>query len=101
MATDVREERAAHIRGVTVTALASLAGVLAGIVSQALTSGPADPLGVVVLALLVALQFPILKVTGAVDEFSTRDQLFIGFMTFSLWFVTWGILLTTDAQLPF
>lgn len=98
MATEAVERRSAHIRGVTVTAVCSLAGIGAGIASSALASGAGDPIALVVLGALVLIQFPLLKVTGIVEEFSTKDKLFIGFMSFCLWFVTWGILLTTGAS---
>lgn len=100
MATSVLEKRASHIRGITVTAIASIAGVAAGIFSQLLASGAADPIAVIILIAIIIVQFPLLKFSGIVESFSKKDQLFIGFMTFSLWFVTWGILLTTDATIP-
>lgn len=96
MATEAVERRSAHIRAVTVTAVCSLAGIGAGIASAALASGAADPIALVVLGALVLVQFPLLKGTGIVEEFSAKDKLFIGFMSFCLWFVTWGILLTTE-----
>lgn len=99
MATQAVEQRSAHIRAVTVTALASLAGIAAGIASSAVASGAGDTTALVILAALVVIQFPLLKVTGIVEEFSTKDQLFIGFMSFCLWFVTWGILLTTGVTI--
>lgn len=95
MATEAVEQRASHIRSVTVTAVCSLAGIGAGVASAALASDAADPMALVVLAALMFVQFPLLKGVGIVEEFSTKDKLFIGFMTFCLWFVTWGILLTT------
>lgn len=99
MATESVEQRSAHIRGVTVTALASLSGVAAGVLSSAIAEAANDPTALFVLAGFVLLQFPVLKVSGVVEEFSTKDQLFIAFMTFCLWFVTWGILLTTGASI--
>ena len=99
MATESVEQRSAHIRAVTVTALASLSGVAAGVLSSAIAEAANDPTALFVLAGLVLFQFPVLKVSGIVEEFSTKDQLFIAFMTFCLWFVTWGILLTTGASL--
>jgi hypothetical protein len=98
MATEAVEQRSAHIRAVTVTAVASLAGIGAGIASAALASDAGDPLSLVVLGALVFVQFPLLKGTGIVEEFSTKDKVFIVFMGFCLWFVTWGILLTTGVS---
>lgn len=98
MATEAVEQRAAHVRAVTVTAVASLAGISAGIASAALASSASDPIALVVLLALVFVQFPLLKGVGIVEEFSTKDKVFIGFMGFCLWFVTWGILLTTGVS---
>lgn len=99
MATEAVEQRAAHIRAVSVTAVASLAGIAAGIASATLASSASDPIALVVLLALVFVQFPLLKGVGIVEEFSTKDKVFIGFMGFCLWFVTWGILLTTGVSL--
>ena len=99
MATEAIEQRSAHIRAVTVTALSSLAGIGAGVASSAFAAGASDVVALVILAALILIQFPLLSVTGVVDEFSTKDKLFIGFMTFCLWFVTWGILLTTGVTI--
>ncbi|MEM4780290.1 MAG: hypothetical protein QXG03_01800 [Halalkalicoccus sp.] len=99
MATEAVEQRAAHVRAVTVTAVASLAGIGAGVASGALASDAGDPIALAVLGALVLVQFPLLKATGIVEEFSGKDKVFVVFMTFCLWFVTWGILLTTGASI--
>ena len=104
MATDTAERRVAHVRGVTVTALACLAGVVAAVVSAAVASGATDTLGVYVLAAAVIVQFPlhrVLEQAGVeldVDDFGPKDYLYVAFMTFALWFVCWTILLTTGAS---
>jgi hypothetical protein len=96
MATETVDRRASHIRSVTVTSLAAVAGVLAAVASSALASGPNDPLGLYVLAGFIVVQFPILRVAGIdVAEFSPKDYLFVAFMSFALWFVCWTVLLTT------
>jgi len=108
MATETADERRAHIRGVTVTTLASVAGIAAGIVSQVITAG-ADPgvaassnTALYVLVAAILAQLPILQVLGIdVEDFSPKDYLYVAFMTFSLWFVSWGVLLTTRTTLPF
>jgi|APHM01.1.fsa_nt_gi hypothetical protein len=91
-----------HVRAVTVTAIAALSGVGAALVSGELTAGlpPADaatqlePLMVVFA--LVALQPALLRAVGLLKEdFSAKDFLYLLFMTFSLWFVTWSVLLTS------
>ncbi|PSQ17671.1 hypothetical protein BRD00_06950 [Halobacteriales archaeon QS_8_69_26] len=98
----------AHLRGVTVTAIAALFGVAAAVGSSVMTAG-ADPtvaansqraLEVVLLAILV--QPLLLKVVGLLkDDFGVKDFLFIAFMTFSMWFVSWGVLLSTGAEIAF
>ena len=103
MATETQAGLSGHLRGVTVTTLACLAGVVAGIVSGAVVgTSPAAatdrrPLGV--LAAFVLVQFPILKAVG-VDgtDFGIKDNLYLVFMTFVLWFVTLTILLTSGVS---
>jgi len=98
-----------HFRGVTVTAIAALFGILAAALSSALTAGAADPaaaarnqraLEIVLLAILV--QPGVLRLVGLLkDDFGIKDFLFIAFMTFSMWFVAWGVLLSTGATITF
>lgn len=101
MATDAVERRIAHVRGVTVTTIACLAGLGAGVVSTYVAEGASDPFAVFVLAGAVLIQFPLYRLIEAagvkldVEDFSTKDYLYIAFMTFALWFVSWTILLTT------
>ena len=99
MATDTAEGWSSHIRGMTVTTLASVSGVVAGLASSALTAGAANPAtdrtALLVLGAAIAVQFPILRLVGIdVEGFSTKDFVYVAFMTFALWFVSWGILLT-------
>ena len=100
MATDTAGRFSPHMRGVTVTALASIMGIVAAVASSVVTAGAAtpatDPKGVFVLAGAILVQFPVLRAVGIdVEDFSTKDYLYVAFMTFSLWFVCWGILLST------
>ena len=83
MATESQDGLSDHLRGVTVTTLACLAGVIALIVGA-----------------LTAAQFPILRVIGIdVSEFGAKDYLYVVFMTFTLWFVTFGIILTEGVSI--
>lgn len=96
--TATADKRDAHLRGIKVTAFSSLVGILAGVVSWALTTGLIGPgvettAGLYVLAGAVAFQRPALPYLGK-DEMSTKDWLYIAFMTFDLWFVSWTVLLT-------
>ncbi|CAI48429.1 uncharacterized protein NP_0676A [Natronomonas pharaonis DSM 2160] len=104
MATDTAERRIAHVRGVTVTAIACLAGVAAAVVSAAVADGAGDTLGLYVLVGGIIVQFPLLRVLEMaglqldVDDFGAKDYLYIAFMTFAMWFVCWTVLLTTGAS---
>lgn len=104
MATDTAGRFSSHLRGVVVTSLACSMGLAAAVASSVVTAGLQTPatsnqaLYVLVGAILV--QFPVLSVMGIdVGEFSTKDYLYVAFMTFALWFVTWGVLLTAGVSL--
>jgi len=98
-ATDADEEGLdSYRRSVTVTTLSTLLGIAAGILSAMFTSGPSDPIAVLILGALVAVQLPVLDAIGIdTDDFGTKDNLYIIFMTFALWFVTWTLLMTVGA----
>ena len=103
MATETATGLSGHLRGVTVTTLACLAGVVAGVVSGVLVGTGAEaatdsrPLGVV--AALVLVQYPLLRVVGIdIGDFGVKDNLYLVFMTAVLWFVTLTILLTSGAS---
>ncbi|MXV64620.1 hypothetical protein GS429_21590 [Natronorubrum sp. JWXQ-INN-674] len=108
MSTESISDRREHIRSISVTALSALLGVAAALASVAITGDVASAdaaasdtrtLMLVVGAILV--QFVLYDFTGIYgeDEFGMKHYLFITFMTFSLWFVTWGILLTAGYTL--
>lgn len=91
------EKREAHLRGVKVTTMSCVFGVVAAVLSWSLTSGALaslpDRVGVAVLAFAVVAQNPFLPRLGK-HEMSKKDWLYVGFMTFDLWFITWTVLLT-------
>jgi len=95
MATDTADGMSSHMRGLTVTTIAAVAAIGAAFVSNTVASGATDIVGVLAVAAAVAVQFPVFKLVGIdIDDFSTKDYLYVAFMTFALWFVSWGILLT-------
>jgi hypothetical protein len=109
MSTDTVSPQASHLRSVTVTALAALAGIGAAVASAVVTADSATPatdqLAIYVFVAAVVVQFPVLGlldraglVAVDVSEFGAKDYLYIAFMTFSLWFVSWTILLTSGAS---
>jgi hypothetical protein len=103
MATETQSGLTGHVRGVTVTTLACLAGIAAAVAASAVVgtgSGAAnDPRALAALAVAVAVQYPVLRVVGVdVADFGAKDHLYVAFMTFTLWFITFAILLTTGAS---
>jgi hypothetical protein len=100
MATDTEsgEElgpRARHRRSITVTSVAALAGLAAGVASDAVATGAGDRVGLGLMGVAVLLAFGIVRVAGVdIAEFSKKDVVYVVFMTFSMWFVTWTILLS-------
>jgi len=98
MATDTSERFSSHLRGVTVTTVATVSGLLAGVASAMVAQGAGDTIGATILLAAILVQFPLYYAIGMdLSEFSTKDKLYVGFMTFALWFVSWGILLTADS----
>lgn len=98
MATETGGGMSSHMRGVTVTTISTLAGMLAGVVSALVAAGPKDTIGLTIALLAIVLQLPLLHVIGIdVREFSTKDNLYVAFMTVVFWFISWGIILTTNA----
>jgi hypothetical protein len=83
-----------------VTGLAAISGIASGLASTSLAASATDRVGLFLVGAAIAVQFPLLKLLGIdIDDFGAKDYLYIAFMTFSLWFVSWGILLTTDASI--
>lgn len=100
MATETADRRAAHRRSLAVTAVASLGGVAAGLVTPTVTTGAADRVGLALVFLVVVVELGVMHLLGVdVEEFGTKDHLYIAFMTFALWFVTAAILFTTGASI--
>jgi hypothetical protein len=96
MATETADARADHLRSLTVSSVTSLSGIAAGLISAVVASGATDTAGLYPLAGAILIQLPLLGLLKVdVDDFSLKDNVYVAFMTFSLWFVTWTILLTT------
>lgn len=100
MATETVDRRAAHRRSLKVTATASIGGVIAGVITPSIATSPTDNLGLVVVVGAILIELAVMKLLRVdVQNFSTKDQLYIVFMTFTLWFITWTILLTTNTSI--
>lgn len=92
------------MRALAITSTAALAGVAAAVAAATLTGG-LDTLDAAAssrdaqIAVLVAVivQIPVYQVVF--DEWGgAKDVLYVAFMTFILWFITYGIILTSGAQ---
>jgi len=104
MATETQPGLTGHVRGVTVTTLACLGGVAAAIGAAAVVGtgieAATNSQAVLFVVAAAAVQYPVLKAIGVdVSDFGAKDHLYVGFMTFTLWFITYAILLTTGAAL--
>jgi hypothetical protein len=106
MATETQTEAGLsdHVRGVTVTTLACLGGVAAalaaGVVVGTGVEAASDTRALAFLVAAVVGQYPVLKAIGVdVSDFGAKDHLYVSFMTFTLWFITSAILLSTGASL--
>lgn len=100
MSTETASGLSDHTRGVAVTTIACLAGIAAAFVSAAVfglsteTAASTEPL--LVLAAFLFVEYPLLKLIGVdVGGFGIKDNLYVGFMTFTLWFISYGVLLST------
>ena len=99
MATETAERRASYRRSLQVPATATLAGVLAGVVSASVASSATDSTALAAAFGAILLGMGVMRLLGVdVGEFSTKDNLYVAFMTVSMWFITWTILLTTNAS---
>jgi hypothetical protein len=104
MATDTANTHSAHLRGMTVTAVAAIFGIVAAFGSL-VAVGDATPVEIAtnstmgyVIAAAIAVQYPLLKGTGIIDDFSAKDILYVAFMSFTFWFVSLTILLTAGVS---
>ena len=103
MATESSRGLSDHVRGVTVTTLACLAGVAAAVVSATVLGTDPTAVGttaqLAVVAGFVLVQQPILYAIGVdVGDFGIKDNLYVGFMTFALWFLSYTVVLSTGVS---
>ena len=104
MATKTESGPSDHVRGILVTTLASLVGVGAGVASGVVVGTDAgvatSTQSLFILGGLLLLEYPILRGVGVdVNDFGPKDHLYVAFMTFTLWFITYAILLTNNTAL--
>jgi len=91
-----------HTRSVVVTTICSLAGIAAGVISAAYVgTDPVDAASttlVLVLGAFVLAQYPLYKMIG-VGDFGVKDNLYVAFLTFTLWFISYTVLATSGVEL--
>ncbi len=97
MSTETADRRDSHIQSLIVIAVTTLGGIVAGFVTPEVATSATDQAAFAVVGVALLLELGIMQVLGIeVREFSTKDQLYVLFMTFSMWYVAWAILLTTQ-----
>ncbi|MBS3760717.1 EMC6-like membrane protein [Halodesulfurarchaeum sp.] len=100
MATETDSGLTGHVRSVAITSVTALGGVVAGVASARITVSATDQLGLAIMVGMLLVNLAILRAIGIdISDFGAKDHLFNAFMTFSLWYVTWGVLLTTGVTL--
>ena len=91
-----------HTRSVVVTTITCLAGIAAGVVSAVYVgTDPVDAgstTAVLVMGAFVLAQYPLYKIID-VGDFGVKDNLYVAFLTFTLWFISYTILATSAVQL--
>ena len=87
-----------YARSVIVTTGSTLSGVFVAVLTALSGADPQSNTILLPVAAAVVIQFPLYRVIGLdVDDFGTKGKVYIALMTFILWFLTWGVLLTTNA----
>jgi EMC6-arch len=92
------EKQAQHTVRLKRTAIACFAGILAGVLSFVVDTKPPTGTALGILLLLAAIVFQkYVFLALRMDYFSltAKDWLFQGFMTFTFWFITWTILISS------
>jgi len=88
-----------HARSVVVTTICCLAGIAAGVVSTVYVgtgdAAATSTTAVLVMGAFVLVQYPLYKIIG-VGDFGVKDNLYVAFMTFTLWFISYTVLLTSE-----
>ena len=93
-------KREAHLRSLRATVTSTIVGIVAALVTHLLSSGPSDILfSIPILIASLFLGLGIMQLLGVnVSAFSKKDHFYVSFMTFTMWFVTWTLLLTANVS---
>jgi|AntDeeMetagen285_2_1112576.scaffolds.fasta_scaffold02222_5 hypothetical protein len=103
MSTETASPKAEHLRAVTITTITALAGVAAAFGSLYIggtgAEAASDRTAQIVVVVAIIAQIPLYDLLGFDDYGGVKDYLYVAFMTFAFWFVSWGIMLTTGFSL--
>jgi hypothetical protein len=93
--TPTREERiASHLRGIKMTLIPAVFGVIAGFLSSPyVLSTPHQSFSFLILAVAIYAQkfvFPPWGIDSG--KFDLKAWFYLGFMTFAYWYVSWAII---------
>ncbi|AGB14968.1 hypothetical protein Halru_0324 [Halovivax ruber XH-70] len=100
MSTVTLSDRGEHLRSIGVTSSSALLGVAAGLLSYmqvgATEAAATNNTALAFVLGAIVLETVVVQLSGIYDddELGFKLYLFITFLVFSFWFVTWGILLT-------
>ena len=98
MSTQTGDELDSHMQSLIVIAATTLGGIGAGVATDAVAVGYSDQSGLLLFGAALGVELVVMQLAGVdVRGFSTKDQLYVLFMTFSMWYVAWTILLSTGA----
>ena len=98
--TETVDPKASHRRSLKVTTIATLGGVAAAFLSEVVVTDPSSRTGLLVMLGVVAVELGLMRGFGVdIADFSTKDHFYVLFMTFALWFITWGVLLSEGVSL--
>lgn len=89
------EREKERIEGIKKTAISGIFGIFAGIISFYLAGeGQVRAgFGFTILAFAILIQKYICPLINFTVDLTTKDWLYMGFMTLSFWFVSWTLLL--------
>lgn len=89
------EKQAEHIGKIQRTAVASLMGIIAGVLSFQMSTGPSTAsIGILFLLAGIVFQKYIFIVLRITTTLTAKDWFYQGFMTLAFWYISWTLLLT-------
>lgn len=92
------EKEKLYLDNLKKTFIPAIFGIIGGIISIITISEPESSFGLIIVVLMILAQIPIYAQLGfKINEFKPKDWLYISFMTFVSWFVTWGLFLNVGA----